>query len=487
MTLRSGIAPFDERIEGLRPGGLYLLAAEPGAARFAFLLQFLDRGLRDGESVVLVSGSPPEQTIEQADYWGIDLATPWKQERCILLGFRTEYLARASHSPDPGEPFAELDKLIGRRVTRLAVDPGTLLWEARPDASMAGAFVAWSRDLGATTLAAVPIDLEEDQRRSTEWVGQRARGVFQMARDPSGMHEIEVVRLSPPRSSEGPVTLELAPGLGLIRPSGKTERRRPERPDSDRLLLLNLADQVPQELAGWIDQGYSVESVRDARECIGQIRAGGFGSLCIYADRERIEEAIDTGRHVREFAHTVMLLLSDESLRAADAARALDSGFDDVLSGGVDLRELESRFRRASESPRSMAGDHDPRPEPTQGPLDADSFRSMVTERLISQTLDHFTLLNIESPLEEEIGLLLFSNTRANDGDLVGPMRRGWGVLLQSARAQQAESFLQRLRTRFAEVGGQVPLSAEILAAPAQSERIRSLLSDQTEERETES
>ncbi|MCL7957816.1 MAG: hypothetical protein M8843_07380, partial [marine benthic group bacterium] len=89
--------------------------------------------------------------------------------------------------------------------------------------------------------------------------------------------------------------------------------------------------------------------------------------------------------------------------------------------------------------------------------------------------------------LEEEIGLLLFSNTRANDGDLVGPMRRGWGVLLQSARAQQAESFLQRLRTRFAEVGGQVPLSAEILAAPAQSERIRSLLSDQTEERETES
>jgi len=49
-------------------------------------------------------------------------------------------------------------------------------------------------------------------------------------------------------------------------------------------------------------------------------------------------------------------------------------------------------------------------------------------------------------------------------------------VLLQGARVQQAEAFLQRLRTTIAESGGSLPLSAEILAAPEQSERIRVLL-----------
>lgn len=486
MTLRSGIAPLDERIEGLRPGGLYLLAAEPGAARLAFLLQFLDRGLRDGERVALISGSPPEQTIEQAEFWGIDLSTPWRQDRCLLLGYRNEYLARVSHSPDPGEPFAELDKLIGRHVARLAVDPGTLLWEARPDASMAAAFVSWSRELEAATVAAVPIDLAEDQRASTEWVGQRARGVFQMTRDLRGLHEIEVVRLSPPSPGEGPVSLELAPGLGLVRPSGKIERRQPERPDSDRMLLLKLADHVPQDVEGWLDRHYSVETVHDARDCVGLIRAGGFGALCVFTDRRRIGEAIDTGRGVRGSSNVVLLLLSDESLRAADAARALDSGFDDVLSGVVDLRELESRFRRAADSAQSEPLDRGKRPEPTSGPLDADAFRSEVEERLIGEGLDHFALLHIESPVEEETGILLFTNARAGDGDVVGPMRRGWGVLLHGARAQQAESYLQRLRTRFAEVGGRLPLSAEILDAPAQSERIRSLLCDPSEVRGVE-
>jgi hypothetical protein len=101
-----------------------------------------------------------------------------------------------------------------------------------------------------------------------------------------------------------------------------------------------------------------------------------------------------------------------------------------------------------------------------------------VTDRLIREGLDHFTLLHFESPDAEDVGSLLFEDVRVDDGDIVGRMRDGWGVLLQNARAQQAESYLQRLRTRFAETGGDLPLSAEILAAPEQSERIRVLLSD---------
>jgi hypothetical protein len=477
LTVRSGIAPFDERIEGLRAGGLYLLAAEPGAARLAFLLQYLDRGLRDGERVVLLSSAPPEQTIEQAEFWGMDLEGAWKQDRCILLGFRDEYAARVAHSPDPAEPFAELDRLLTGRVARLAVDPGTGLWEARSDSSMAGAFLSWSRDLGATTLVTVPIDLDEENGKPTEWVAQRARGVFRMTKDSRGLHELEVVRISPPTSDEGPVLLELSAGLGLVGPTGKGERGQTARPDTSKLLLLRLAEPVPRDLAGWLERRYSVESIRDARECVARSRTGRFGAHFIYANRRRIEEAIDTGRSLREFSSAVMLLLSDEPLRAADAARALDAGFDDVLSGVVDLRELESRFRRASDAPRSQKVEREMRPQPMTEPLDAAEFHSVVSERLMGEGLDQFTLLHFESP-GEEVGPLLFEDVRAGDGDVVGRTRHGWGVLLQNARVQQAESYLQRLRTRVAETGSPLPLSAEILAAPEQSERIRVLLTD---------
>ncbi|MEJ2547563.1 MAG: hypothetical protein P8125_07060, partial [Gemmatimonadota bacterium] len=383
MTVRSGIAPFDERIEGLRAGGLYLLAAAPGAARLAFLLQYLDRGLRDGERVALLSSAPPEETIEQAGFWGVDLEEPWKRDRCVLLGFRDEYPARVAHSPDPAEPFAELDRLLTGRVARVAVDPGTGLWEARSDASMAGAFLSWSRDFGATTLVTVSIEIDEEMRVPTEWVAQRARGVFRMTKNSRGLYELEIVRLSPPISNDASVLLELSSGLGLVGPTGKGEKGETARPDSDQLLLLKLAEPLPRDLAVWLERRYSVESIRDARECVARSRTGRFGAHCVYVNRQRIDEAIDTGRSVRESSSSVMLLLSDEPLRAADAARALDAGFDDVLSGVVDLRELESRFRRAADAPRSQKVERETRPEPMTGPLEGAEFHSVVSERLM--------------------------------------------------------------------------------------------------------
>jgi hypothetical protein len=476
LNVRTGIAPLDERAGGLRRGALYLLAGASGAGRFAFLLQFLDRGLKDGERVALLCHSPPEQVFEQADSWGIDLRTPWSEDRLVLIGYRDAYPERALHSPDPAELFAELGRLVGSPVSRLAIDSGTQLWEARKDSSMAGTFVTWAGELGATIVAAVPIELDERQRGPTEWVAQRARGVLQVTSGPRGLYEIEIVRLSPPLAGRGPITLELAPGLGLVRPGDQVERRKPGRPQSEGLLLLDLAGAVPADLQGWLDRSYVVEPAADSRDCVGRIRTGGHGALCVYTNRARIREAIETGRRARPLTDAVLMLLSDESLRASDAARALDAGFDDVLSGVVDLRELESRFRRAEQLPKARQEPEIENRIVFEAPLEPDAFRDMVTERLIAEGLDHFSLLHFDDAQGDEIGSLLFRNVRAGGGDVVGPMRHGWGVLLQGARAQQAEAFLQRLRAAVAESGGSFPLSAEILAAPEQSERIRVLL-----------
>ena len=477
MNVRTGIAPLDERTGGLRGGGLYLLAGAPGPCRFAVLLQFLDRGLEDGERVALLGNSSPPQVFEHAGSWGIDLETPWREGRLVLIGYRDEYPERAIHSPDPAELFAELRRLIGGPVSRLAVDSGTHLWEARPDRSMAGTFVTWARDLGATTIAAVAIDLDERQRGPTEWVAQRARGVLQLTSGTSGRNELEILRLSPPADGQGPITLELAPGLGLVRTGNDVERRKPGRPESDSILLLDLAGAVPADIAGWLDRRFVVEPAADSRDCLSRVRTGTGAALCVLTDRARIHEAIQTGRDARVLTDAVLMLLSDESLRASDAARALDAGFDDVLSGVVDLGELESRFRRAAERPKARQMPEAQELPSFDAPLAADAFRTEVTRRLIAEGLDHFTILHLEDAHDDaEFGALLFRSARTGSGDVVGPMRTGWGVLLQGARAQQAEAFLQRLRTTIAESGGSLPLSAEILDAPEQSERIRVVL-----------
>lgn len=479
MNVSSGIGPFDDRVGGFRDGGLYLFAGGPGSGKLTFLLQALDRGLRDGERVALLSGASPEEILDEAEYWGFDLVSHWKNNRCILLGFQGDFPRRVVHTPDPGEAFSELSRLLEGPVARLAIDPGTFLWDTRAGPTMAQHFLDWTRSVGATTLATIPETLDDGHGPSTEWVIQRAQGVFQIARHPRGLHEIAVERMTPPVDEPGPISLELVPGQGFGAPTGRFDRRRGSaRPDSRRLLLHRLAESVPSDLEGWLGRRFDVEVEDDLLRSISRLQEDTFGAVCVYTGRARADEAIEACRAVRSLGPAVLLLLADEPLRSVDTARALDAGCDDVLSGSVDLRELDSRLRRASESAKSASTTEPVRPAAATGPLEAPEFTRRVSERLIADGLDHFSLLLIEAPTGTRLGSILFESVRADQGDLVGPVRRGWGVLLQDARAQQAEAFLQRLRDSMAENGADMPVSAEILAAPAQSERIRAMLGD---------
>ena len=479
VNVFSGIGPFDERVGGFRDGGLYLIAGGPGSGKLTFLLQALDRGLRDGERVALLSGASPEEVLEQAEFWGFDLATPWQQGRCILIGFRGDFSRRVVHTPDPGEAFAELSRLLEGPVARLAIDPGTFVWDTRAGPAMAQLFLEWIHGVGATTLATIPEGLDDGHGRSTEWVLQRAQGVFQIARHPRGLHEVRVERMIPPIDEPGPISLELVPGHGFGVPTGRFDRRRDSaRPESKRLLLIRLAESIPSDLEGWLGRRFDVEVADDPLRAITRMQGESFGAVCVFTGRGRAEDAVEICKTVRALSPAVLLLLSDEPLRSVDTARALDAGCDDVLSGSVDLRELDSRLRRATESANRQPTQEAVRPAAAVGPLDDSEFTRLVSERLIAEGLDHFSLLLVDAPRGAEVGDLLFDSVRADQGDLVGPVRRGWGVLLQDARAQQAEAFLQRLRVSLEDNGSSLPVSAEILAAPEQSERIRAMLGD---------
>lgn len=478
VNLATGIGPLDERIAGLRSGGTYLLSGGADTAKLAFLLQFLDAGLRAGERVALLCGAAPQDVLEQAEYFGLSIVSDWNEGRCVLLGFKGDYPRRVLHAPDPTEAFEELDRLIGDPVARIGIDPGSFLWSTRAGTAMAQGFAEWADRSGATVVASVAAGLDDRPDPSTEWVLQRAAGVLHFARLSSGLHELEVRRLTPPVESPGPITLELTAGAGLVAPTGRIDRRSSDRPSDDEgpVLLLELGAGVPADLANWLARDREVERLDDAMALLRRLQAGAAGLVCLYGERSRTDEAVDVIRTARPLTAAPLLLLSDHDLRSGDRAAALDAGADDVLSDGIDLKELDARIRRARESLRRQpTAEADGRPVAVDGLLDAGEFHRLLVERLDSDDA-LFSLLRFEPREVSDLGSVLVDSVRAESGDLVAVLDDGFGVLLHDARTQQAEAFLHRVQAALHQRGQPATVEAEILSSQDQAGRIRSLL-----------
>lgn len=477
MNLPTGIGPLDDRIAGFRRSAVYLLTGGADTAKLAFILQFLQEGLRNGERVALLCAAAPEDVLEQADYLGIDLATPWHDGTCVLMGFKGEYPRRIVHAPDPAEAFNELERLVSPPVDRIGIDPGSFLWSTRAGTSMAQGFADWVERSGATVVASVASGLGDRPDPSTEWVLQRASGVLHFARLSSGLHEVDISRFTPPVDLPGPVTLELAADRGLVAPTGRIERRSSDRRGSrdDPIVLAELGSAAPDDLVSWLDRQHDLERVDGAMALLRRLQSGPAGLVCLYVERSQTEEAIELLRTSRPITTAPLILLSDRELRSSDRAAALGAGADDVLSGGIDLKELDARIRRAKESsPPDAAPEATPGPVPVDGLMETDEFRQVLRERLGS-TNGVFSLVRFEAPDVDDFGGVLTDSVRAESGDLVAPLAGGFGVLLQDARTRQAEAFLRRVQKELRRQGHPATLEAELLFSTDEAERIRKL------------
>ncbi|MDH3297608.1 MAG: hypothetical protein OEM96_04935 [Gemmatimonadota bacterium] len=481
MNVSTGIGPLDDRIGGIRKDGLYLLTGGADSAKLACQLQFVNVGLENGERVAVLSAASPGDLAEQADHLGIDLRTYWHEGSCLLLGFKGEYARRVVHAPNPAEAFAELTRLIDPPVDRLVVDPGSFLWSTRAGRSMAQAFALWAESSGATVMASVAAGLDDRPDPATEWVLQRATGVFHFARLASGRHELSIQRLTPPVDDTGPISLELVPGRGLAAPMGKIERRRTDRSlgHPDRTLLLRMGSNIPADLEAWLKNDRDAVDADDGMDLLQRLQTDDFGLVFVYVDRNRSDEAIELIRTARPMTGGAILLLSDEQLRSGDRARALDAGADDVLSHGIHLKELDARIRRARDSSRPVRDVALSRSTPlatADGVLAADEFARVVGHRLGSADLGHFSLIKVKGTDMAALSDMLLATIRAESGDLVGPLGDGMGALLQDVRAQQAVAYLARVRNELKQRGGDGQLDAEVLANPDDLDRIRTLI-----------
>jgi len=478
VIISSGVGPFDRRVGGLSASGLYLLAGAPGSGKLAFLLHFLKAGLEADERLAFLGGYAPEELFAQANHWGMDaLERAWKQGRLTLLGYRGEYPRRILQAADPEEAFDELTGALDGPVNRLAVDPGTLLWETRAGTAMAAAFLQWQQAADATVAVTAVTDLGDSLPGSTQWVVQQATGVFHLERLRSGLRELRVHRIRPPAADPGPITLELRVGVGLVPPAASPSRRIGDVPREDRrlLFLLRLTDVVGEDLERWIAREYEVHQTRDREELFSRLQLERRGSVCIAVERSRVDEAIRLCRTLRDLTPGAIVLLSRGQLRSSDRARAMEAGADDVLRQDVVLREIQSRFRRAA---AGVVGDHgtlgDPgRPRPIRDLVEPPAFSSEVEHRLDSPSLGYLTMLLVSGEVGPEVLAALRESARIEAGDFVGKVAGGYAVVLQDARERHARIYLERALGALETT--ETP-DIRILTSPEQADEIRAAL-----------
>ena len=484
--INTGIDPLDHRTGGVREGGVYVLAGPPGSGKLQCVLQFVNAGVEAGEQVALLTATHPEHVLELAEYMGFSLETAWRSKQLSLVGFADNFERLLQRAAEPGEVFDELTEATGEQITRLGIHPGKLLWETRAGTALGNRFVQWAESSRATTWATLGSDLSDTVSSATEWVLQTASGVLKVERQPNGMHQMWIRRMSPPPESQGPISLELVPGTGLQAPSGRLDRRRTDAPAGAerRLLLLNLAKGLPEELTGWARRQFDVVESDKPLSMVARLQEGdAFGLVLLYVDRKRSFEAVDACRALRPLTSAPIILAADDRLRAADRSNALDAGANDFLSNNFSILELASRIDRAIESTRGLPHKRKSRTTPPAGTaltaLDSSGFERVVTDRLGNDDGGMFTLLLVESRSEdaERIKQALVEQVRWEVGDFVGEADNRVAVVLEGARPNQAEAFLARVEDSLAQAGLVDPtLKVVVLNSATDGDRIAELL-----------
>jgi len=442
--ITSGIHRLDERLGGLEPGGIYLMAGTPGPAKMVAALQFLHAGVERGDRAVLLTSVEGPGILDVARAWGFPLDQAWEEGRFRVLGFRDDFEMRVLRSAEPEDVLRELDTLIPRDTARIAVDPGSMFLQGGAKTILGKAFLDWGRKQAATVLGTLSVDRTESLPSSAEWLVQATHGVFQIDRRPEGLLQLRINRaLLQSVGEDDPITLQLAPGRGLCEPDRFPTRRRADRPagEAERLLLISLGGSHATDLESWARGAFTTEIVDEPLEAVARLQGGdGFGGVLVHVPRKQVREAIHACRAIRPLTGAAIIFVSDDTLRSTDRVNLLEAGADDGLSGEVDFRELAARLSQAvragGKPPSGLGVVKQEQGAAAGGRVSREVFGEEVAHRAGDPTRSVFSVVRLisESLGPVELEMALFETVRDEEGDLVTRTSEGCLILLQGAR-----------------------------------------------------
>jgi KaiC/GvpD/RAD55 family RecA-like ATPase/CheY-like chemotaxis protein len=485
--LLSGIAPFDERTHGLETGGTYLLVGTPGPAKMVATLHFIHAGAAAGEQVALVTNSDPAGVLEVARAWGLPLDDAWRNGRLQIVGFRDDFELRAMRTIAPEEVFDELASLIRTNTQRIAIDPGSMFLTGGAKTVIGAAFMAWARKQASTVLATLSVDSDSGTLPSSgDWLLNATSGLITLVRRPDGLYQISMGRAVPGEGArDSVVTLQLKPGVGLIKPEGFPPRRDRDRGDLDqgKLLLVSLGEAQASDLEVWARSAFSCDVVNEPFAAVTSVQSGAsYGCVLVHASRARVRDALQACRALRPLTRAAIVFASDEAVRSTDRIQILEAGADDCLTGGLDFRELGLRIRQSiatGAKPEVARATRAVLPAQIEGIAAGRTTPGFLAREIARRAGDpafaFFCVLDVRtatlspSDAEQTIASLI----RTDEGDVVAMGPERCFVLLQGARPGQLTAFLDRLRVKLDQRAGvRAGVEIDVLSHPADAARI---------------
>jgi KaiC/GvpD/RAD55 family RecA-like ATPase/DNA-binding response OmpR family regulator len=486
----SGIAPLDERINGLVPRRCYVVSGAPGTGKTAACLAFVQAALLANEHAVVVTQDDPTDLLGEARYLGMDIERALADERLVLLRYQLDFVRRLARAASPEIAFDELDRLIGAaRPSRIVIDSVAPFLEAGT-ASGAGihALLAFLDRLGATSIVTYPADLAGLYDRRLEPLVQRAAAIFHFARDSERGLRIEIRKVRYAVPSTAPVHFAIRAGEGIV---GIVDSQRRRAGDvraevSQKLVVIDTARAFPDELVAALRASYQLTLRHTLPSAFADLAAPS-GAVLIEVRRDTVNDALTLVRELRRGGNcSPIVLVTQFNLRADDRARALRAGADDFLSGDLHPVEFLVRIQGIIDRghvARSVPDDTplvmQPRGADGAQLLDAHDFRDAVNSRLAGETAAFFTLVLLRPERAAQMGKLaslVLGALRVEGGDLAGKLDGAVAVYLHAARRKDVAPFVERIREQWLALD-EGEFTTDVAPYPVKKERVIDLLS----------
>jgi KaiC/GvpD/RAD55 family RecA-like ATPase/CheY-like chemotaxis protein len=470
--ISTGIAPLDARLGGLVSGRHYLLSGPPGSGKSSAALQFLGRGLNDGETCLLLTQDDPNDILCQGEFLGFDLRTAAARERLVVLQYRLDFARNYARSAEPARVFDELRAALAEfRPSRFAIDSLSPFLEGGMVAEEAlSALPAFLSELDCTTYLTVPGDLgEPNLTRLYDRVINSAAGIFHLAPVEAHVRELVIRKVRQPVKSTESLRFVLRPGIGIV----EHVATRPEvvlPPEiRRRVLLLQGAEgaELPEEVAAALEHSYDLHRYRTVEQAFAELSGARFGALLIELDPRESERIFQLTRELRRAGNgaPILFVAPHQGLRGSTRARGLRAGGDDFLTDALSPEEFLERIQVACErGHRRSVADFELEPlflqprgeDGAVSLLDEATFRDVLARKLRG-TANPFFALVVLRPTGISSGdawHICQQNLRIAEGDLGARLDDGpIALYLHDVRRRSVEPLLRRITAAHPEMG----------------------------------